>query len=514
MPENQMKITYATVCSGIECMSAAVEPLGGWEPVFFSEIEAFPSALLAHRYPAVPNLGDMTKITAEQTGDTAWRITNGERAIDLDRRLDVLAGGTPCFVAGTMVLTETGYRPIETLKVGDRVLTHKHRLRPIVRVGSKMAGGIVDARFATRGVLRCTDYHPFPMAVRKGIVDGRIDLGNVEKVKVKDAVGLFGFKVDRRRVEGVIVPSFPKVYDATPEQICELAGWYVGDGYIRRRKGESRQSVAFCVNSKKLEGFRKAFGEATEFTVSHERTEERVIIHCTALAEFLAEHFGELSESKRIPLWLYVADDTLVEAFVRGYLATDGDADTSQKKRFTTVSPALAMGVADLLRMAYIIRRSPPGCRAIKGKLYNQRPVLNVVLRRNPSQTHDTEHGLAVKCKSVTYTGKTERVFNIEVEEDHTYVANGIITKNCQDVSVAGKRAGMAEGSGTRSSLAFHFARLCRELQPRWVLWENVPGVLTSNGGRDFAHFVESIGECGYSLAYRVLDAQYVRVVG
>nr|DAE44777.1 MAG TPA: Cytosine specific methyltransferase [Caudoviricetes sp.] len=84
----------------------------------------------------------------------------------------------------------------------------------------------------------------------------------------------------------------------------------------------------------------------------------------------------------------------------------------------------------------------------------------------------------------------------------------------CQDVSVAGKRAGMAEGSGTRSSLAFHFARLCRELQPRWVVWENVPGVLTSNGGRDFAHFVRSIGECGYSLAYRTLDAQWVRVDG
>ena len=514
MPTKPKELTYATVCSGIECMSAAVGPLGGWKPVFFSEIEPFPCSLLAHRYPTVPNLGDMTKITAERTGENAWRITNGENTIDLDHRLDVLAGGTPCFVAGTMVLTETGYRPIETLKVGDKVLTHKHRLRPIVRVGSKMANGIVDARFATRGILRCTDYHPFPMAARKGIVDGRIELGDVEKVEVKNAVGLFGFKVDRRRVEDVAVPDFPKVYDATPEQICELAGWYVGDGYIRRRMGESCQRIALCLNSKKLERFREAFGEATVFTVSHEKTEERVIINCKLLAEFLAEHFGEFSESKRIPLWLYAAGDTLVEAFVRGYLATDGDADTSQKKRFTTVSPALAMGVADLLRTAYIVRRSPPGRRAIKGKLYNQRPVLNVVLRRNPSQTHDTEQGLAVKCKSVTYTGKPERVFNIEVEEDHTYVANGIITKNCQDVSVAGKRAGMAEGSGTRSSLAFHFARLCRELQPRWVLWENVPGVLTSNGGRDFAHFVESIGECGYSLAYRTLDAQWVRVDG
>ena len=179
MPTEKCDLTYATVCSGIECMSAAVAPLGGWRPVFFSEIEPFPCALLKHRYPTVPNLGDMTKIKAEKIGEEKWRITNGTDAIELAGRLGCLAGGTPC-----------------------------------------------------------------------------------------------------------------------------------------------------------------------------------------------------------------------------------------------------------------------------------------------------------------------------------------------QDVSVAGKRAGMAEGSGTRSSLAFHFARLCRELQPRWVLWENVPGVLTSNGGRDFAHFVRSIGECGYSVAYRVLDAQYVRVVG
>ena len=179
MPTDECELTYATVCSGIECMSAAVAPLGGWRPVFFSEIEPFPCALLKHRYPTVPNLGDMTKIKAEKIGEEKWRITNGTDAVELAGRLGCLAGGTPC-----------------------------------------------------------------------------------------------------------------------------------------------------------------------------------------------------------------------------------------------------------------------------------------------------------------------------------------------QDVSVAGKRAGMAEGSGTRSSLAFHFARLCRELQPRWVLWENVPGVLTSNGGRDFAHFARAVGECGYSLAYRVLDAQWVRVDG
>ena len=75
---NDMKkqLTYATLCSGIECMSAAVEPLGGWKPVFFSEIEPFPCALLKHRYPTVPNLGDLTKIKADiaQISDELKRL--------------------------------------------------------------------------------------------------------------------------------------------------------------------------------------------------------------------------------------------------------------------------------------------------------------------------------------------------------------------------------------------------------------------------------------------------------
>ena len=65
----------------------------------------------------------------------------------------------------------------------------------------------------------------------------------------------------------------------------------------------------------------------------------------------------------------------------------------------------------------------------------------------------------------------------------------------CQDVSVAGKRAGMQEGSGTRSSLAFEYARLVDELRPRVLLWENVPGVLSSGGGRDFAAFLAARGD-------------------
>ena len=79
----------------------------------------------------------------------------------------------------------------------------------------------------------------------------------------------------------------------------------------------------------------------------------------------------------------------------------------------------------------------------------------------------------------------------------------------CQDVSIAGKRAGLA---GERSGLWHEFARIIEELKPSWVLAENVPGLLSSNGGRDFAVVIQGLVELGYGVAWRILDAQYFGV--
>jgi len=79
----------------------------------------------------------------------------------------------------------------------------------------------------------------------------------------------------------------------------------------------------------------------------------------------------------------------------------------------------------------------------------------------------------------------------------------------CQSFSVAGLRKGMAD---PRGNLALHFLRITDEIRPRWVIWENVPGVLSSNAGRDFGSFLGALGQLGYGFAYRVLDAQYFGV--
>lgn len=79
----------------------------------------------------------------------------------------------------------------------------------------------------------------------------------------------------------------------------------------------------------------------------------------------------------------------------------------------------------------------------------------------------------------------------------------------CQDVSVAGSRAGLA---GERSGLFFEFMRLVAEIAPRWVVIENVPGLLSSNEGRDMGVVLGVLADLGYGWCYRVLDAQYFGV--
>ena len=79
----------------------------------------------------------------------------------------------------------------------------------------------------------------------------------------------------------------------------------------------------------------------------------------------------------------------------------------------------------------------------------------------------------------------------------------------CQSFSVAGLRKGLDD---PRGNLMLAFLNLAGRKRPTWVVWENVPGVLSSNEGRDFGTFLSGLAELGYGFAYRVLDAQYFGV--
>ncbi len=98
--------------------------------------------------------------------------------------------------------------------------------------------------------------------------------------------------------------------------------------------------------------------------------------------------------------------------------------------------------------------------------------------------------------------------FTTIAEDDYEPIELLVGGTPCQSFSVAGLRGGMADDRG---NLALEYLRLARRTRSKWLVWENVPGVLSSNGGRDFGSILGGLVELGYGFAYRVLDAQYIR---
>jgi site-specific DNA-cytosine methylase len=484
------KIRYLSLFSGIEAFSCAVKDMPEFEPVAFAEIEPFPCAVLAHHYPNVPNLGDVTKIDGKA----------------LRGKVDLIVGGSPCFVAGTMVLTPSGYRPIEELQVGDEVVSANGNIRKVEATGHKTAS-VGKLKILGRPEIVCTPNHPFLcFNVKRDdhrkseTYSKKIPAGEPWYVSAEKTVGMYAC---RGQWEQTAAPSIPDTLGASAGDIMELAGWYVGDGYIRRWKGKNKKAVVFAlVNERKIQQFKDKFF----YAIGAITKDGKVTVCSTSLAEWLIENFGEYSHAKRIPYWLY--SDPLKHRFLEGYFATDGQ-DKGTHMRFTTTSQALALGIADLGRGNVEFTLRPPK-HIIEGREVNQRNTYTVQLytTETPRTKWFFDRWTSV-VRSWTPLDEEQTVYNITVEEDHDYVANGFAVHNCQGFSVAGQRKGLDD---ERSCLALTFVRLVDEVRPKMWLWENVPGCTSTNGGQDLRSFFAALDDIGYSFAWTVLDSQYFGV--
>ena len=521
-------LRFGSVCSGIEAASVAFSPLG-WKAAWFSEIEPFACKVLAHRHPTVPNLGDMTKLPE--------RIASGEVEAP-----DVLCGGTPCFTAGHLVLTEKGYTPIELIRVGDLVVTHLGRLRPVVRVGSKLAevGSLTGVGMLEP--IRCTPDHPFlsskwhMQSTRRDGKYARVEhCGEPEWVPAKELAGRQWCQLTTYEQQ----PQTVRSSKFSPEVAMYVAGMYVGDGWIRKYPDQSKKSVLLGINPDKYQKLKSAIGD-TVHTVSQERTTVRVAIHDTEFAEWLEENFAHYSHLKNIPSW--VLGHGLRSEFLRGFLDTDGCRLGNGKISISTTSRQLAYGVSDLLSaegyvpsVAFV---ATPATCVIEGRVVNQRDYYQVrAYPQGISRKSRVRHGMVLRGVSGYTPSGHERVFNIEVSEDHSYVVQGAVVHNCQAFSVAGLRKSLGDARG---NLTLTFVEIANAIDakrrdsdqpPAIVVWENVCGVLNTSdnafgcllaglAGEDEA--LEPAGGkwsnagCVFgperAVAWRVLDAQHFGV--
>lgn len=472
------ELCYGSVCSGIEAASIAWEPLG-MRPVWFAEIESFPSAVLALRWPHVANLGDMTKL--------AKKVLAGEIESP-----DVLVGGTPCFTAGHMVLCKNDYKPIEDVCPGDYVVSHLGRLQQVKRVGSKIANtGLLNAVGQPLGI-RTTNDHPF-LAVRWKAQNTRKNGTYFKRELLSEpewraACDMPGYQWCALTNFNIASPDICSRF-LSEEQAMYLAGAYVGDGYIRRWRGKSKKAVVFGINCQKLRKFHCRIPENIFSVASEIRGSIKVTLNDTCYANWLNEHFGELSHAKRIPAW--VMSHPLRHVFLQGYLDTDGTPSGKAGFRINSVSPALAWGVAGLSQTCgYVssvsfIEVEPK--KVIEDRVVNQRNYYQVTIcPQKLSRKSRLAHGMLLRTVKEFKSVGLDTVYNIEVEGDHSYILNGAVVHNCQAFSIAGLRGGLDDERGALTLKYVELANAIDDkraesfLKPAVIVWENVPGVLSS----------------------------------
>ena len=505
---------YISLFSGVEAATLAFKPLG-WIPVCFAEIDDFPKAVLNRHYPYVPNVGDVTKVD--------WTKYKGEA--------DLVVGGSPCFPAGSLVLRNDGFVPIEQIKPGDKVITHKGRLRTVLSVGKKQSDTVLLKGGGSVGI-ECTPNHPFysthKINKRSDKNHGyiRVPSGEFQWLPASDMLGKFWMNVceiEKEDIPGLSQPAKGKrgfgylsgiKFD---ENFFYFVGQWLGNGcateYKIKDSVDSHSKRVFLCCSKDKRDYLKEKLDKTglHFNCTEEKMTYRFVVSSTQLYDWIADNFGVHNEDKRIPTWVFGMEKHLRKAVFDGYIESEGCLYKGVFKS-SSINYRLLLGIkiiaGSLGYTSSVSVTKPRKDAAMEDWAARSRPCYHQTYYPVAKISFFADNGWFGKVKKLEDCGKNVTVYNLEVEEDHSYTVDGIAVHNCQSFSLAGKR----EGLKGESRLMYEYIRAVREVRPRWMLWENVPGALSSDDGEAFRQLLSELDDIGYGLAWRVLDAQFFGV--
>lgn len=437
-----------------------------------------------------------------------------------------------CFEAGTLVLTRKGYAPIETVREGDEVLTHKMRWRHVTSTMRTLRDEMVVSGYGHYGI-HCSPGHPFyvkrcPKEWDNVLRQYCTQKGAEPKWTKAQDIGDDDYWGTPVTVESTVIPEVVKGNKShtlpIDERLMKLAGYYVGDGWLRITETRA-EVVIVCGREEKEElrasidvwgrsGQRSKDGELA-WHVRDTKTESQFSTNCRPLVEWLCSNFSSGATEKTIPSWLLSAPIEYKKAFVDGYTGADG-YKTKNLIETTTVSKRLAFGMKTLLAtMGYsptVYYSGKNGGDTIEGRKIHAQPVYRVKWRSqldpNHAQTFEDGDVLWQKIKSSERTGLQKVFYNISVEEDESYVAEGIIVHNCKHFSRA---KGSALVDKHIRGLAWVVLRWAGTVKPDIIMLENVPEFVTwgpvrrgkpvkSKAGQTYQKWHKQLEDLGYEI--------------
>ena len=454
----------------------------------------------------------------EATPDDIRAATGGESP-------NVVFLSPPCLPAEQPIITCEGPVPIGLVRAGDYVLTHKGRYERVVAVGThEYKGTMVAIRLnGTQDWWEFTEEHP--ILVKRGAVGEFIPAG---QIVVGDRIGFPIMKpipgTGQRFVQSSLSPTsgvgMARLKHLEPhaesQALWTLLGMYLGDGYRRR----DRDVVVFCVgptNGRKDLMARQALSEIglTWQVDDYNGTGNiKLCVHSKQLWE-LCGRFGNTAEEKTIPEELQRLEDALLDAFLEGYVATDGSQYRERTSlvggrpltmkagiRIASVSLPLLRSVQRLmLRRGQYWKVYPAGNgrpMVIEGRTVNAKPLFNLAYHELSATSrrlcYEFDGDMVwIRVRSVSRTPQTRRVFNLEVDKDNTFCCHLIATHNCKGMSgLQPKSRAESAKYQALNNLTFRGVWLTLEAWsddlPGLILLENVPRITTRG-----AHLLRSI---------------------
>jgi len=420
-------------------------------------------------------------------------------------RADIWCFGAPCFVGGALVTTAEGMKPIEDVRIGDMVLTHKSRFRKVTSTMKHLSDDIYAVKIQGSYKFMVTGNHRF--YVRYRLKDGWSD-------PIWKPINQFSGH------EYVIFPHNTEqrnTMDLTAEEAW-LLGRYVADGYKQNYKRKDRPSntkrVVWCVGCGKEKEFEKHL-DGIKWHKSEDGSCSKYITTNKRMFE-LCKHCGQHAHEKRIPGFVMDLPADLLEEFIDGYMSGDG-CFTNGKFKASSTSRELILQLAQCVIKVYgtsfaVYETSRPNTCVIEGRTVNQRSTYQLAFGKEPQKQdkgHYVDGEMWMPFKKMEKIRITLPVYNLEVEEDESYTVNLGGCHNCQDFSVAGQRKGL---DGDRSSLVREVFRIIREIdeedRPQWLIYENVKGMLSSNGGKDFLAILTEMDELGYDAEWSLFNSK------
>ena len=421
-----------------------------------------------------------------------------------DIKVDLIMHGSPCVTADSLILTKGGYKPIFDVQVGDEVLTKSNVWH---KVAKKFNNGLHQTCYLD-GMgfenIHCTLNHKF--YVREMYRKGHKNIRCFKEPVFKEAKDL-----TKKDYFGVPVIQEEKTFYTDECDFWYMLGMYLGDGWLSKTTNDT---IIAC-NDIKLKKLKSHLDkEKWKYTYYKEKTCYKFRFSNKNVYQFIKKYIGTGSDNKHIPYEILCLPKKQLQSFYDGYLDSDGCV-VENYHQFSSINRGMLYSVSLIINKLY----NRPTCfykikvaktKIIEGREVNQKEWYQLRFKPTTNKQDKAfyEDGYIWYPFNKLTIAKKENVYNMEVEEDHSYIIQGCISKNCQDFSLAGKQAGGDKDSGTRSSLMYETIRIVEKLKPKYVIWENVKNLLSKKHRHNFDAYLETMASLGYVNYYQVLNAK------